>query len=225
MTTHQPWIRARVSVHGHRSLGVVNIRYLDGGGIEIDDGRRYGSGAWFSIEPLPPEIKPTESEIHDLQTAFGKDTQIERDTKGRWAVLLPDGSVWESVSILHSLASAVQGIRFTDRIKYLREGAASVSPADPRAALVLDALMKLEPSRDNATIRRSPSYGPTMPGKWSLSVNYQRDSVEGSLDDVARYILDMGEPVKPPAEVEPVADSLPTAPKSIAEASADEIPF
>jgi len=219
-----PWTRARVSLLGHTALGVVRLRYTDGGGIELSDGRRYGPGAIFSIEPLPPEMVPTEAEIQQLQTAFGEDTVIEQDTRGRWSVLLPDGTEWAALTILEAVASAIQGIRFTDRMDHLREGAASVVPADPRAALLLEALTRLEPSEKSAVLRRSPTYGPTMPGDWSLSINYQPDCIKGTLDAVARYVLDMGKPVE--VEPAPVTDSpVPITPTVTVTEDDNEIPF
>ncbi len=219
-----PWTRARVALLGHTALGVVRLRYTDGGGIELSDGRRYGPGAIFSIEPLPPEMVPTEAEIQRLQTAFGEDTVIEQDTRGRWSILLSDGTEWAALTILEAVASAIQGIRFTDRMDHLREGAASVVPADPRAALLLEALTKLEPSEKSAVLRRSPTYGPTMPGDWSLSINYQPDCVKGTLDDIARYVLNMGKPAE--VEPEPVADGrLVVTPVVVETEGDDETPF
>jgi len=214
-TMNATFIRARVSLLGHTALGVVRLRYIDGGGIELSDGRRYGPGAIFSIEPLPPEMVPTEAEIQQFQTAFGEDTMIKQDTRGRWSVLLPDGSEWTTNSILEAVAGAIGLILDAKNadILALRERLSEAESGDSaRAALLLEALTRLEPSEKSAVLRRSPTYGPTMPGDWSLSINYQPDAVKGSLDDVVAYILDdLGKPA--PIDVETPTETPPAAPE------------
>lgn len=94
-----PYIRARVSLLGHVSLGVVRLRYTDGGGIVLDDGRRYGPGAIYSIEPVPETIRPTPGEVQALEAAF--DATID-EVDGRWCVATRFG-----IPARHSLFFAV----------------------------------------------------------------------------------------------------------------------
>lgn len=198
MTT--PFIRARVSLANHLSLGMVRLRYLDGGAIELDDGRRYGPAAWFLIDPVKEVTGPTTEEIEELGAALGAVIQTFDD--GRWCVqsdrTIEDRSIYAALAKAINWALACANAESAN----LRERLAKAEAGDAmRAQRLLDAMMKLEPSERSIGIRRSPTYSPTMPGEWSLSVHYQPDAVKGSLDEVIAYILDdLGKPT--PAAIE-----------------------
>ena len=200
-----PFIRARVSLIGHTSLGVVRLRYTDGGAIELDDGRRYGPGAIFSIEPVKEVTGPTSDEINALECALG--AAIHTSGDGLWCIQ-SDRAI-EDRSIYAALAKTIDWAlgRANEEAADLRERLAKAEAGDAaRAQRLLDAMLKLEPSERSIGIRRSPTYSPTMPGEWSLSVHYQPDAVKGSLDEVITYILDkMGKPapIETPTEAPP----------------------
>lgn len=221
MTT--PFIRARVSLLGHTSLGVVRLRYLDGGAIELDDGRRYGPGAIFSIEPVREVTSPTPDEIEALECALG--AAIHTSGDGGWCIqsdrAIEDRSIYAALAKTIDWALACANAESAN----LRERLAKAEAGDAmRAQRLLDAMMKLEPSERSIGIRRSPTYSPTMPGEWSLSVHYQPDAVKGSLDDVVAYILDdLGKPAT--VAVEMPAEAPLAAPKVEPTVEDDGTPF
>jgi len=98
------WTRARVSLLGHTALGVVRLRYTDGGGIELSDGRRYGPGAVFSIKPLPFSVEPTRSELDALEEVL--DAGISENECGRWSVSTGHG-IAANQSLLSALADTI----------------------------------------------------------------------------------------------------------------------
>ncbi len=209
MTT--PFIRARVSLANHLSLGMVRLRYLDGGAIELDDGRRYGPGAIYSIEPVKEATGPTPEEIEELGAALGAVIQTFDD--GRWCVqsdrTIEDHSIYAALAKAIDWALACANAESAE----LRERLAKAEAGDAmRAQRLLDAVAKLEGLGEYARILHTPGHASAPRGAWTLSVNWQPDAVKGSLDEVIAYILnDLGKPT--PVAVETPTEAPPVAPE------------